>query len=206
MLRLLILKLLITLFTLPRSVLSNYISIDILVNNTEINTLASYTFSLVRDLNPLSSDFITPATVPSNSVIQFVFPNDYTTVSSATTVPCTDTQTGLALTCEVTDATKTVTVKNYYTTAATTGNIYPSIKIDSILNPPKSGETGNFVYYIRDSLGMIIDQSPAATNTIYSTKLTFTPGRFTSCKLSAQSATILTRSKIVVSLSPKNPI
>ena len=139
MLRLLILKLLITLFTLPRGVLSNYISIDISVNNTEINTLASYTFSLIRDLNPLNSDFITPATVPLNSVIQFVFPNDYTTVSSAATVPCTDTQTGLALTCEVSDATKTVTVKNYYTTAAATGNIYPSIKIDNILNPPKSG-------------------------------------------------------------------
>lgn len=139
MLRLLILKLLITLFTLPRGVLSNYISIDISVNNTEINTLASYTFSLIRDLNPLTSDFITPATVPLNSVIQFVFPNDYTTVSSAATVPCTDTQTGLALTCEVSDATKTVTVKNYYTTVAATGNIYPSIKIDNILNPPKSG-------------------------------------------------------------------
>lgn len=139
MLRLLILKLLITLFTLPRGVLSNYISIDISVNNTEINTLASYTFSLIRDLNPLTSDFITPATVSLNSVIQFVFPNDYTTVSSAATIPCTDTQTGLALTCEVSDATKTVTVKNYYTTAAATGNIYPSIKIDNILNPPKSG-------------------------------------------------------------------
>ena len=101
MLRLLILKLLILLFTLPKGIVSNYISIDIAVNNTEINTLASYTFSVVRDLNPLTSDFIIPATVAINSVIQFVFPNDYLSVSTAATVPCTDAQTGLALTCEI---------------------------------------------------------------------------------------------------------
>jgi hypothetical protein len=99
MLRLLILKLLILLFTLPGSVLSNYISIDISVNNLEINSLASYTFSLARDFNPLTTDFITPSTVPLNSVIEFVFPNDYTTLSSGATVPCTDTQTGRALIC-----------------------------------------------------------------------------------------------------------
>jgi hypothetical protein len=144
--------------------------------------------------------------VPINSIIQFVFPNDYGSISSAATVPCIDTQSGLGLVCEVSAATKTVTVKNYYSSVAATGNIYPSIKIDNILNPPKSGETGNFVYYIRDSSGIIIDQSPSATNNIYSTRQTFTPGQFSSCRLSAQSATILTRSRIVVSLSPKNQI
>ncbi len=109
------------------------------MNNTEINTLASYTFTLIRDLNPLTSDFITPSSVPIGSVIQFVFPNDYLTISSSTTLPCTDSQTGLALICEVSDSTKTISVKNYYSTAASTSNIYPSIKIDQILNPPKSG-------------------------------------------------------------------
>ena len=136
---LILLKLLVLLFSLLESIKANYISIDLAVYNTEINTYASYKFSLSRDLNPLTSDFITPSTVPVNSIIQFVFPNDYLTIASTTTVPCTDAQTGLALTCEVSDTTKTITVKNYYTSAAATGNIYPSIKIDNILNPPKSG-------------------------------------------------------------------
>jgi hypothetical protein len=169
---------------LLNSITGNYIAVDLSVNNTEINVLSSYTFTLRRDFNPLTSNFITPSTIPTASIIQFVFPVDYINMAVSTTVPCTDTQTGLSLNCEVSSSTNTVIVKNYYATA-NTGSIYPSIKIDQILNPSKSGQTGNFLYYIKDSSGFVIDQSPSANNGIYFPTLSFTAGAFLSCKISA---------------------
>lgn len=74
------------------------------------------------------------------------------------------------------------------------------------MNPAKSGQTGNFLYYIKDSTGIIIDQSPSANNGIYFPALTFTAGTFLSYKISAQGATVLTRSLLLVTLSPKNQI
>ena len=123
--------------------------------------------------------------MPIGSVIQFVFPADYVNMAQGSTVPCTDAQTGFSLNCEYSGSTNIITVKNYYSTSNNTGNYYPSIKIDSILNPPKSGQTGNFLYYIKDSSGIIIDQSPSANNGIYFPTLTFTPGTFLSYKISA---------------------
>ena len=95
------LKLLKLLFltVLIKVIKSNYISIDLSVSNTEINTLASYTLTLRRDFDPLASNFVTPSNVLIGSVIQFVFPGDYINMAQGSTIPCTDAQTGLSLNC-----------------------------------------------------------------------------------------------------------
>lgn len=93
------LLLLLLLSVLLEVVKGNYIAIDLSVNNTEINTAASYTLTLRRDFNPLVSDFVTPSIVPIGSTIQFVFPSDYVNMAASGTVPCSDAQTGLSLNC-----------------------------------------------------------------------------------------------------------
>ncbi len=55
-------------------------------------------------------------------------------------------------------------------------------------------------------MGNIIDQSPAANNGIYFPQLSFDPGVFQACKISAQGATILTRSRLMINLTAKNNI
>lgn len=93
-----LLKLLV-LVVLLSEIWGNYIAIDLSVNHTEINTLGSYTFTLKRDFDPLAGNFITPSNIPVGSSIQFIFPGDFVNMAQGSSVPCTDVQTGLSLSC-----------------------------------------------------------------------------------------------------------
>lgn len=105
---------LLPLFLLFIQINTNFIAIDLAVNQTEINVASSYTFTLKRDFNPIISNSITPSSVSTGSIIQFIFPGDFVNLAQSSTVPCTDTQSGLGLTCEVSLSTNMITVKDYY--------------------------------------------------------------------------------------------
>ena len=138
-----------------------------------------YSVELVRNINPISFDFISPvAAVPVGSTIKIIFPNDYSTISTKTNPPCSSPDTTATLTCTLFPSTNTIVVQGYYSTtdAAQISNVI--INIESIQNPQKAGMTGNFEYYINKADSTIIDQSPSASYAGYSTGITFLGGEF----------------------------
>lgn len=110
------------------------------------------------------------------------------------------------MTCGVTEGNKTLLVLDFYTNNSALADLYPGITVSSIINPYKSGQSSNFLYSITSPDGTVVDKSPSATNGIYFPSFTSSPGLFSSCSISASGSTILTRSKLTISLTPKNPI
>ena len=75
-------------------VVSEYISATITPSSLTINAENTYTFTLTRNINPITFDFITPvAEVPEGSKIILVMPDDFTTVSSSSTPSCMNSDT-----------------------------------------------------------------------------------------------------------------
>ena len=50
--------------------------------------------------------------------------------------------------------------------------------MENIINAYKAGASDNFFWQITTSTGTIIDQGPPATNTVFSTAITFSAGQF----------------------------
>ena len=149
--------------------------------NLEINQPATYTFVLNRQYDPVNFAFVpSPTPVPLNSQIAITFPSEFLTISSTTSITCTDTS-GNNLGCTLNSATKVVTVANYYSTSATLSDSLITIKMSNIINAYKAGASGNFYWQITDPNGTVIDQGPPTTNTVLSTSLTFIGGSF-QCK------------------------
>ena len=167
-------------FVLVRVIEANFIGMTVTSNNLEINQPAQYTFVLNRNYDPVNFAFIAaPTPVPLNSLILVTFPTQFLTVSTTTSVLCTDTA-GNDLGCTLNSATRTVTASNYYSTSATLGDGLITIKMSNIVNAYISGPSSNFFWQINDPSGTTIDQGPPATSTTLSTSLNFVGGTFQS--------------------------
>jgi hypothetical protein len=160
---------------------SNYISMTVSASNLQINQVASYTFVLNRQYDPVNYMVIAnPTTVPLNSVIQITFPSQFLTISTTTSVACTDSN-GNSLGCTLNTGTNMVTVGSYYNTASTLASTLITIVMGSIQNAYKSGASSNFFWSIVDPNGIVIDQGPAPSTNYAPTSLTFVGGTF-QCK------------------------
>ena len=134
-----------------------------------------------RQYDPVNFAFISnPAPVSLNSLIKITFPVEFLTISSTAAVTCTNSA-GADMGCTLNSPTRTITIANYYKTSSTLADSLITIKMSNIINAYKSGASSNFYWEITDSAGTIIDQGPAASNTLYLTSLTFTGGTF-QCK------------------------
>jgi hypothetical protein len=136
---------LLAVLTLFHFAVSNTISIEITPSDLEINKNASYTFDFNRNINPLTFAFISnPPVVPLNSYIEILFPTQFTSLASTSTLPCINYVTGFSLTCSVNNANKKITISDYFRDSTTTSNTRIIIDIIGISNPIKSGITYNF--------------------------------------------------------------
>lgn len=157
---------------------ANYILMSVTANNLQINTPASYTFTINRQYDPVNYAVITnPTPVTLNSTIAITFPPQFLTVYNSTTVPCTDSN-GNDLGCTLNSATRKITIANYYSSSATLSNSIITIIMPSIINGYKAGNSDNFFWEIRYPNNSLIDQGPATTTNYVSTSLTFLPGTF----------------------------
>jgi len=158
-----------------------FIGMTAVSNNTEINQVAKYTFTLNRQYDPVNFNFISsPLPVTLNSLIAITFPSQFSTISSTTSVTCTDTS-GNDLGCTLNAANRTVIVNQYYSSSAKLSDNLIQIIMPSIVNAYISGTSGNFYWEIFDANGTVIDQGPPVTTTTYTTAITFTGGTF-SCR------------------------
>jgi hypothetical protein len=161
---------------------SNYISMSVTPSSLVIYQVSSYQFILNRQFDPVNLVFTaSPSSVSLNSIIAIQFPSQFLTVSSTSTVACTNTN-GDDLGCTLNSATRTVTISKYYQTSATLANPQIIITLPNIVNAYKAGATGNFYWQIADSSGNVIDQGPPAATNYLSTSLTFSPATF-QCKI-----------------------
>jgi hypothetical protein len=169
---------LLLLITLLSTVHANFISMSVTATNLQINTPASYTFTINRQYDPVNFAVITsPIPVTLNSTIAITFPPQFLTLYNTTTVPCTDSN-GNDLGCTLNMATRKVTIANYYSTSATLSNSIITIIMSNIINVYKAGSSDNFFWEIRYPNNSLIDQGPAPTTNYVSTSLTFLPGTF----------------------------
>ena len=165
-----------------------YIGMSVSASSLEINQVASYSFTLNRQFDPVNSQFImSPAAVPLNSLIKIVFPVQFQTISSSSSVACVGSS-GSDLGCSLNAATRTVTVNNYYSSSSSVSDSNIVITMPSIVNAYKSGTTDNFYWSITQADGTLIDQGPAVNTNFLNTALTFTGGIFTCTSLVTQPA------------------
>ena len=102
-------------------------------------------------------------------------------------------------------ASNTVRVDGYYAEVARLADQSVEIAISNIINPFRATTTAFFEYFIRKPDDSIIDQSPNVLSGI-GQDLTFNPGTFTSCAISAGGATVSTRAAFQFTLLPKHLI
>lgn len=160
----------------------SYISMTVTTSTTEINALATYSFVINRQYDPVNFQFTTsPAAVPLNSTIVITLPSQFITISSTTTLPCTNTANGNSLTCTVNTAAKTITVTDYYSSTASLSNTQITFTVNNVVNAYKSGASDNFFWQILAANSTTVEQGPPISNTVYSTKITYTAGSF-KCK------------------------
>ena len=186
---------------------AEFISGSITPTSYTISDTNAYLLKLVRNINPITFDFISPvAAVPLTSTISLVMPANYATVSALTNPACRNADTSETLTCQAFNSNLTIVISGYFSASSslTTSNV--NIQIDSIVNPAKAGATANFVFSINAPDGSVVDQSPAAAYTGYSTSISFIGGSFSSCTISANSNYVLTGSRFTFNLSPTHSI
>lgn len=123
-----------------------FIGMTVSTNNTEINLNAQYTFTLNRQYDPVNFNFIpSPTPVTLNARIALTFPQQFSTISSTTAIPCTN-PAGNDLGCTLNAPNRTVFVNNYFNTSATLSDNIIIVKMTSIVNAFISGPSGNFYW------------------------------------------------------------
>lgn len=123
-----------------------FIGMTVSTNNTEINLNAQYTFTLNRQYDPVNFNFIpSPTPVTLNARIALTFPQQFSTISPTTALPCTN-PSGNDLGCTLNAANRTVFVNNYFNTSATLSDNIIIVKMTNIVNAFISGPSGNFYW------------------------------------------------------------
>lgn len=93
---------------------NSYVSLSVTTSSLVIYQTASYQFIINRQFDPVNLVFTaSPPAVPLNSLILIQFPSQFLTVSSTSTVACTNTN-GVDIGCTLNSATRTVTITKYY--------------------------------------------------------------------------------------------
>lgn len=163
------------------SVAGSTVSMTVSVTKTQINTAADYSFQINRQFDPSNGGFFpSPPAVPPNSKIVLTFPKEFHTLANSLTLPCFNTATGVALTCQVSTGLRQVTITDYYASTATLSNAQPSFTIRDVINGYKVGLSENFYWEIQNPNGTAIDTGPPVANTYLITGIEFTPGTFKS--------------------------
>lgn len=160
----------------------SYISMTVTSSTTEINALATYSFVINRQYDPVNFKFTaSPSAVPLSSTIVITLPSQFITISTSSTLPCTNTADGQSLTCSVNTAAKTITVTDYYSSSALLSNTQITFNVNNVVNAYKAGASDNFFWEIVAPNATTIEQGPPISNTVYSTKIIYTAGSF-QCK------------------------
>lgn len=178
----------------------NTILLSTTPSTTKINTLSNYTFQFSRDVDPMTNDIITniaPAT--SSSVITITFPSTYVNLTNGA-YKCS-----AGLTCTMSD--HVLTILGYYnSTGAKVTDPTLNFTVQSIVNPLKTGQSGEFAYTIQSNTGTVQDKSPdAGSQPMTYNSVTFTAGTFASCSLTT-SGIVYSKSTITLTATPTNPI
>lgn len=148
--------LLIVIFSIAQ-VAASFISMSVTASNLQINQVASYSFVLNRQFDPVNLNFIpSPTPVPTNSLIIITFPQQFINISNTTSLACTNSN-GSTLACTLNPASRTVTVSNYYINSSTVADSLITIRMPSIINAYKAGASDNFFWQITTSDGTVID-------------------------------------------------
>jgi hypothetical protein len=165
---------------------------------TTINSLSNYTFLFYRDLDPVTNEILNISPVALNSVITITFPSSFSNLTSGT-YTCSS-----GLTCSMSG--NTLTVNGYYATTATLSDIFVTFVVEGIMNPGKSGTSGEFLYTIQKPDGTVQDTSAGVGSVLqFPSAVTLTPGVFQSCGLST-TGVVYTKSSITFTATPTNRI
>lgn len=138
-------SLLLLLALLP-GLLAEFIQATVGAEPMVINRIATYTFVLDRSYNPVSENFIDPIfAVPTTAYIEFKMPASFGVVSPATaTPPCRNSQTGITLTCTVSEVNKLITVTGIFGITGMRNAASVGVVIEGLRNPSRAESSGNF--------------------------------------------------------------
>lgn len=157
----------------------SYISMTVTTSTTEINALATYSFVINRQYDPVNFKFTaSPSAVPLSSTIVITLPSQFITISSSSTLPCTNTANSQSLACSINTAAKTITVTDYYSSSSSLSNTQLTFTVDNVVNAYKAGASDNFFWEIVAPNATIFEQGPPISNTVYTTKIIYTAGSF----------------------------
>lgn len=154
----------------------------IAIDQQQINRPANYTFTIDRQIDPINFQFFsnpTPATL--DTVIVITFPSQFLTISTASTIPCRNLVSGQSLTCIINRSLRTVSITDYYAGDSTLADRILSIRMDNIINGFRAAASDNFEWTLNLPNNTVLDKGPPATNTQFSSSLTFTASTF-QCK------------------------
>jgi hypothetical protein len=95
--------------------LSNYIGATITPNSYILNAYTTYTFTLLRNLNPVTSFINSITTLPDTAVVLLVFPKEYQPFQGTITPSCVNLQTQSILQCTMNTQNNTLTINSIFT-------------------------------------------------------------------------------------------